>query len=66
MDYNMLKEKIMNLLAKQDVMVLATACNDRVTARSVSCVQQRLNVFFQTDKNFLKVQQIEENSQVAL
>lgn len=66
MDYNMLKGEIVNLLAEQDVMVLATACNGRVTARSVSCVQQGLNIFFQTDKNFLKVKQIEENSQVAL
>jgi uncharacterized pyridoxamine 5'-phosphate oxidase family protein len=61
-----LRKEIIDLLNQKDTMVLATSANDRVTARTMSCINKGLNVFFQTDKNFKKVKQLEKNPNVAL
>ncbi|KYH28749.1 pyridoxamine 5'-phosphate oxidase [Clostridium tepidiprofundi DSM 19306] len=47
-------------------MVLATSKNNRVTARSVSCILVNSKIYFQTDKTFLKYDQIKHNPNVAL
>lgn len=64
--YNILEEKIINMLGESKVMVLATASHNKVTARSISCVCTGLDIFFQTDSTFVKASQIKENSNVAL
>jgi general stress protein 26 len=64
--YGALKEEIINLFGESKVMVLATSSNSRVTARSMSCVFNGINIMFQTDETFAKVSQIKENPSVAL
>ncbi|MTI61931.1 pyridoxamine 5'-phosphate oxidase family protein [Iocasia frigidifontis] len=66
LDFDTLKEEIIDLLDKKRIMVLATSANDRVSARAMSCINKGLDIFFQTDKNFLKFKQLEKNPNVAL
>lgn len=47
-------------------MVLATSKDDKVTARMMSCIIFDSSFYFQTDKKFLKYEQICANPQVAL
>jgi uncharacterized pyridoxamine 5'-phosphate oxidase family protein len=47
-------------------MILATSAQNRVTARPVSIINNGLLVLFQTDKDFIKYQQIKQNPNVAL
>jgi uncharacterized pyridoxamine 5'-phosphate oxidase family protein len=64
--YDILKEEAIHFLDAQNYLVLATSSNNRVTVRTISCVNKGLIIYFQTDKNFLKVKQIKENPNVAL
>lgn len=47
-------------------MVLATSCNDKVSARKMSFIIENGLFYFQTDHTFRKYQDIKENNQVAL
>lgn len=47
-------------------MVLATCAESKTTARMVSCIFYESNIYFQTDRNFLKYKQINTNPNVAL
>lgn len=64
--YDILKEEAIHFLDAQNYLVLATSSNNRVTVRTISCINKGLIIYFQTDKNFLKVKQIKENPNVAL
>lgn len=64
--YNELETEVLSILAQTRHMVLATAAQNRVTARTMSIVNIRLDLYFQTDRRFLKVDQIERNPNVAL
>lgn len=64
--YDILKEEAIQFLGAQKFLVLATSSNDRVTARTMGFVNKGLTIYFQTDRNFLKVKQIEQNPNVAL
>jgi len=59
-------EVFYKLIGKYNKMVLATSANNRTTARMVSCIIDSETIYFQTDKTFLKYEQILENSKVAL
>ncbi len=48
------------------IMALASSVNDYVMVRNVSCLFYDNKVWFKTDKNFRKTQQLYENPQVAL
>jgi general stress protein 26 len=48
------------------IMALASSVNNHVMVRNVSCLFYDGKVYFKTDKNFRKTQQIFENPQVAL
>ena len=48
------------------IMALASSVNDYVMVRNVSCLFYDDKVYFKTDKNFRKTQQLYENPQVAL
>lgn len=48
------------------VMALASSLHDHVSIRNVSCLFYDHRVFFKTDKNFRKTQQLLENPQVAM
>lgn len=61
-----LKEEIITMLEKEKHIVLATCSDGRVTARTMSHVNTGMDIFFQTDKKFLKVEQILKNPRVAL
>lgn len=65
-EYAVLEKEIIRFLDDQRTFVLATSAADRVTARSMSCVNNGLTIYFQTDKRFLKCDQIKENPLVAM
>ena len=48
------------------IMALASSVNDYVMVRNVSCLFYDQKVYFKTDKNFRKTQQLFQNPQVAL
>lgn len=48
------------------IMALASSVNDYVMVRNVSCLFYDNKVWFKTDKNFRKTQQLYQNPQVAL
>ena len=66
LNFELLKNEIEIELNKTNVMVLATSLDNKVTARSISIVNNGLEILFQTDKRFLKYEQISKNSLVAL
>lgn len=53
-------------LSESKIMVLATCCDSRVTARSMSFIILNNKLYFQTDKSFLKYSQIAKNPCVAV
>lgn len=53
-------------LGTDKIMALASSVNDYVMVRNVSCLFYDGLVFFKTDKNFRKTQQLLQNPQVAL
>lgn len=65
-DYDELKAEVIDYLNANNVVVLATSADNRVTARSMSYVNKGLTVYCQTDRRFLKVEQMQENPKVAL
>jgi general stress protein 26 len=66
LNYSVMKEEVFNQLGSHKIMVLATSSEDRVAARSMSCIIMGSKIYFQTDKRFLKTQQMLKNSNVAL
>lgn len=65
-EYTNLEQEIIQFLDDHKILILATSANDRVTARSMSCVNKGLFIYFQTDKRFIKFEQIKQNPIVAL
>ena len=61
-----LKESIITFLEGETSIVLATASNNRVTARSISFVNRELEFFFVTWIHHTKSIQIHANENVAL
>ena len=59
-------ELMFNKLGTDKIMALASSVNDYVMVRNVSCLFYDGLVWFKTDKNFRKTQQLFENPQVAL
>lgn len=53
-------------LGDSKIMALASSVNDYVMVRNVSCLFYDGKVWFKTDKNFRKTQQLFENPHVAL
>ena len=61
-----MENEILDLLEREKHLVLATCLGERVTARTMSHVNIGMDIFFQTDKRFLKVEQMVTNPKVAL
>lgn len=59
-------DEVISTLESESTLILATSSGGRVTIRPVSHVNNGLVVYFQTGKNYLKVQQIQANPNVAL
>lgn len=66
LDMDEIEKEITAILNKEKHIVLATCAGEHVTARTMSYVNTGLDIFFQTDRQFLKVQQMLENPRVAL
>lgn len=60
------KELMLKKLGDWKIMALASSLKDYVMVRNVSCLFYDGKVYFKTDKNFRKTQQIFENPRVAL
>ena len=59
-------ELMFEKLGNWKIMALASSVNDYVMVRNVSCLFYDNKVWFKTDKNFRKTQQLYQNPQVAL
>jgi len=59
-------ELMFEKLGESKIMALASSHNDYVMVRNVSCLFYDGKVWFKTDKNFRKTQQLYANPQVAL
>ena len=59
-------EIMFDKLGDSKIMALASSVNDYVMVRNVSCLFYDNKVWFKTDKNFRKTQQLYQNPQVAL
>ena len=59
-------ELMFRKLGDWKIMALASSVNDYVMVRNVSCLFFDGTVWFKTDKNFRKTQQLYQNPQVAL
>jgi general stress protein 26 len=65
-DFSQLKNEIIEKLNKNKHIVLATAADNDVSARTMSYVNFDLDIYMQTDKNYNKIKQISVNPEVAL
>ena len=59
-------ELMFEKLGESKIMALASSVNDYVMVRNVSCLFYDNKVWFKTDKNFRKTQQLYQNPRVAL
>lgn len=57
---------LFNKLGVSKIMALASSVNDYVMVRNVSCLFYDGKIYFKTDKNFRKTQQLYQNPKVAL
>jgi uncharacterized pyridoxamine 5'-phosphate oxidase family protein len=65
-NYDELEQKMIEELEKHRFVVLATADGKKVTARTMILVSKDLKIFFMTNKNYRKYQQIMVNPYVAI
>lgn len=66
MEFNEAKELMFKKLGVSKIMALASSVDDYVMVRNVSCLFYDEKIYFKTDKNFRKTQQLFKNPQVAL
>ncbi|MCJ7471512.1 MAG: hypothetical protein MUP02_01700 [Actinobacteria bacterium] len=66
LDFKILKEEVIDYLEKNTKWILATSLKDKVTARSMSIINNELTIYFQTDKRSRKYQQIVSNNNIAI
>lgn len=66
LDPKEIKKEIIEMLEREKYIVLASCSDGRVTARTMSHINIGMDVYVQTDKKFLKVEQITKNPRVAL
>lgn len=59
-------DEVVSALEKEKTLILATCADNRVTTRTMSHVNDGLDVYFQTGEHYLKTQQIRANPNVAL
>jgi hypothetical protein len=65
-DYQVLEKEFIDFIDVHKILILATAANNRVTARAMSCVHIGLKIYFQTGKTSIKYNQLKQNPHVAL
>lgn len=65
-NYKELKNEIIEILEKNKHWVLSTAANGNISSRSMSIINKGLDIYFQTNKCYIKYIQMQENKNVAL
>lgn len=65
-DYENLKNEVISSLEKNRIWVLSTASNGNISSRSMSIINKGLDIYFQTNKCYIKHNQMQENNNVAL
>jgi general stress protein 26 len=66
LNYELLKQEVINTLENSRSIVLATCSNNRVTAREIYFASNNFSIYFLTSKAYDKYKQIEKNRYVAL
>ncbi len=66
MEYNEAVEFMFNKLQPSKIMALASSVDDHVMVRNISALIYNDRIYFKTDKNFFKTQQLFKNNRVAL
>lgn len=66
LNYNDLENEIYNNIGEKAFLVLSTSYKDRVSSRTMSFIVIDKKFYFQTDKTFLKFEQINNNPNVSL
>lgn len=66
MEFNEAKALLFKKLGVSKIMALASSVDDYVMVRNVSCLIYDEKIYFKTDKNFRKTQQLFKNPRVAL
>ena len=59
-------DEVISVLETEKSLILATCANNRVAVHQLSHVNDRLTVYFQTGRDYLKTRQIRANPQVAM
>lgn len=59
-------DRMFEKLGNSQIMALASSLNDYVMVRNVSCLFYNRKIYFKTDKNFRKTQQLLQNPNVAM
>ena len=59
-------KRMFEKLGNSQIMALASSFNDYVMVRNVSCLFYDQKIYFKTDKNFRKTQQLFKNDKVAM
>jgi general stress protein 26 len=66
LNYEELEAELIGILEKNSVWVLSTSSDDYVTSRPMSIIHIGLDVYFQTNKCYIKHDQMSKNSKVSL
>ncbi len=66
MNFNDAVEKMKGKLGDWKIMALASCVDDYPMVRNVSCLFYNDRIYFKTDKNFRKTQQLYKNPRVAM
>ena len=66
MNFTEAKQYLFDKLAPSKIMALASSVHDYVMVRNVSCLIYNDAIYFKTDKNFRKTQQLFKNNRVAM
>jgi len=65
LEFSKLKDEVVMLLEREKSITLATAAHNKVTARTMSHVNEDLTIYFQTGRNSEKALQIEQNPNIV-
>lgn len=65
-NYQELHDEIVEVLKKTREIVVATSYKDKVTARTVYCICNGLDIYFITSRAYTKYKQIQKNNKIAL
>ena len=65
-NYKNLENEIVGILKNNKKWVLSTCENDYVTSRTMSIINDGLDIYFQTNKCYVKYDQMENNPKISL